>query len=113
MGRLTALAAILMAAMPARTMAAQYETPVNPPDPAAQLAELIEIYDSVCLRAFPNDGAVARTMEARGATRDGRCRSPHLSCTTIPAGAGISPGGPRASSSPSRRRLTMPAACGR
>jgi hypothetical protein len=66
MGRLSYLAAMLTAAMPAA--AAQYETPVNPPAPAAQLAELIEIYDSACLRAFPNDGAVARAMTARGAT---------------------------------------------
>ena len=70
MGRLTALAAILMATMPAAA-AAQYETPVNPPDPAAQLAELIEIYDAACLRAFPNDDAVARTMAGRGATAMG------------------------------------------
>ena len=70
MGRLTALAAILVAAIPAAA-AAQYETPVNPPDPAAQLAELIEIYDSVCLRAFPSDDAVARTMAARGASAMG------------------------------------------
>ena len=67
MGRLAALATLLMAAMPAAA-AAQYETPVNPPAPAAQLAELIEIYDSACLRAFPNDGAVARAMTAHGAT---------------------------------------------
>jgi hypothetical protein len=67
MGRLTALAAILVAATPAAA-AAQYETPVNPPAPATQLAELVEIYDSVCLRAFPNDGAVAQAMAARGAT---------------------------------------------
>src|SRR3954464_821959 len=69
MVRLKALAAmaIMAAGMPGAA-AAQYETPVNPPDPAAQLAELIEIYDSACLRAFPDDGAVARAMTARGAT---------------------------------------------
>jgi hypothetical protein len=62
----------IMLALAAATMpipaAAQYETPVNPPDPAAQLAELIEIYDSACLHAFPDDGAVAQAMTARGAT---------------------------------------------
>jgi hypothetical protein len=67
MGRLASLVAVLMAAMPA-AVAAQYETPINPPDPAAQLAELIDIYDSACLRAFPNDRAVAEAMTARGAT---------------------------------------------
>jgi len=67
MGRLANFAAMLMAAMPAAG-AAQYETPVNPPAPAAQLAEMIEIYDNVCLRAFPNDAAVARAIQMRGGT---------------------------------------------
>jgi len=67
MGRFKAWTAILLAAMPAAA-AGQYETPANPPDPAAQLAELIEIYDAACLRAFPDDSAVARDMAARGAT---------------------------------------------
>jgi hypothetical protein len=58
---------MLAAAMPVAA-AAQYETPVNPPAPAAQLAEMIEIYDGICLRAFPDDQAVARAMAARGAT---------------------------------------------
>jgi hypothetical protein len=67
MGRVSILAAAMLAtAMPARIMAAQYETPINPPDPAAQLAEMIEIYDSICLRAFPDDAAVARAIDARG-----------------------------------------------
>ena len=65
MGRLSILAAAMLAAMPAAA-AAQYETPVNPPDPAAQLAEMIDIYDSVCLRAFPDDAAAARALAARG-----------------------------------------------
>jgi hypothetical protein len=60
------LALILLGAMPAAA-AGQYATPVNPPDPAAQLAELVEIYDTVCLRAFPDDAAVTRAMAARGA----------------------------------------------
>ena len=66
MGGLTCLAAILAAATPVAA-AAQYETPVNPPAPEAQLAEMIEIYDSVCLRAFPDDAAVDRAMAARRA----------------------------------------------
>jgi hypothetical protein len=65
MGRPMALAAILLAATPAA--AAQFDTPANPPDPAAQLAEMIALYDAVCLRAFPDDAAVAREMAARGA----------------------------------------------
>ena len=67
MGKLSFRAAILLAALPAAA-SAQYETPVNPPEPAAQLAEMIELYDSVCLSAFPDDQAVARAMAARGAT---------------------------------------------
>ena len=66
MGRLIFSAAILAAAMPAAA-AAQYETPANPPAPQAQLAEMIEIYDSVCLRAFPDDAAVTRAMAVRDA----------------------------------------------
>ncbi|MBV9883435.1 MAG: hypothetical protein JO276_10545 [Sphingomonadaceae bacterium] len=58
-----ALAALLMPA----AAAAQYETPVNPPDPAAQLAEMIALYDEICLRAFPSDQAVAQAMAAHGA----------------------------------------------
>ena len=70
MGRLSILALVLATAMPAAA-AAQYETPVNPPDPAAQLAEMVDIYDSVCLRAFPDDRAVAQEMERRGAAAMG------------------------------------------
>ena len=67
MAKLRGLAMILLAALPSAA-AAQYETLANPPDPAAQLAEQIELFDSVCLRAFPDDAAVARAMEGRGAT---------------------------------------------
>jgi hypothetical protein len=67
MGRLSILAAAMLAAIPAGG-AAQYETPANPPDPTAQIAEMIEIYDSVCLHAFPDDDAVARALAERGAT---------------------------------------------
>lgn len=67
-GIMLALGAALLATAAA---AAQYETPANPPEPGAQLAELIEIYDSICLRAFPDDSAVARAMTARGASAMG------------------------------------------
>ena len=65
MNRISTMLAALLAAMPAAA-AAQDETPVNPPEPAAQLAEMIDIYDHICLRAFPDDAAVARAIEARG-----------------------------------------------
>src|SRR5690349_19136484 len=67
MGKLSILVATMLAALPGAA-AAQYETPVNPPEPAAQLAELIDIYDSVCLRAFPDDAAAARALAALGAS---------------------------------------------
>jgi hypothetical protein len=38
---------------------AQYERLANPPDPVAQRDELIALYDEICLRAFPDDGAAA------------------------------------------------------
>jgi hypothetical protein len=39
----------------------------HPPDPAAQLAEMVAIFDGICLRAFPDDKAVARAMADRKA----------------------------------------------
>jgi hypothetical protein len=57
-------------ALAAPTVAAgQYQAPVNPPDPAAQLAEMVALYDQVCLRAFPDDGAAARAVSRYRATR--------------------------------------------
>lgn len=44
-----------------------YERPDPAPDPAAQLAEMLTLYDEICLRTFPDDAAVAQTLEARGA----------------------------------------------
>ena len=41
---------------------AQYEALVNPPDPAAQQAEMVALYDEVCLHAFPDDEAAARAV---------------------------------------------------
>ena len=67
MGRLSILAAAMLAAAPGAA-AAQYETPANPAEPAAQLAELIALYDTLCLRAFPDDAAVARAATEHGAT---------------------------------------------
>jgi hypothetical protein len=51
----------LAAAIPAAAPA-QYEALVNPPDPAAQQAEMVALYDEVCLRAFPDDAAAARAV---------------------------------------------------
>jgi hypothetical protein len=47
---------------------AQYEVPTNLGEPAAQLAEMLTIYDTACLQGFPDDAAVQRTMAARNAT---------------------------------------------
>jgi hypothetical protein len=64
---LAALIPALIAAAPAGALA-QYEAPGAPADPAAQLAEVLDVYDAACLRAFPDDEAVAREMAARGAS---------------------------------------------
>ena len=45
---------------------AQYEVPDPAPEPVAQLAEMVELYDRICLRAFPDDHAVARLMRDVG-----------------------------------------------
>jgi hypothetical protein len=66
----TAMAAALIA-LPAAA-AAQYQAPANPADPAAQLAEMIALYEQACLTAFPDDAAVTRLMEERGAAPLGR-----------------------------------------
>lgn len=52
---------VLAAAVPA-VATAQYQAPANPPDPAAQQAEQIALYDEVCLRAFPDDEAATRAV---------------------------------------------------
>ena len=67
MGALKTLVVILALAAPAAA-AAQYEAPVNPPDPAAQLAEMVTLYDEVCLRAFPDDDAASRAVSRYRAT---------------------------------------------
>lgn len=36
--------------------------------PEAQLAEMVELYDSICLKTFPDDKAVEQKLLARGAT---------------------------------------------
>jgi hypothetical protein len=64
---LKTLAMILALAAPAAA-AGQYEAPVNPPDPVAQLAEMVALYDAVCLRAFPDDAAATRAMSRYRAT---------------------------------------------
>jgi hypothetical protein len=52
---------LILAALPA-ALPAQYEAPANPPDPAVQLAEMVALYDEICLRAFPDDDAAARAV---------------------------------------------------
>jgi len=69
---MTMLALILAAAAlaqkpPAVVAPSPYAPPVNAAGPAAQLAEMLDIYDSACLRAFPDERAVARVMSDRGA----------------------------------------------
>jgi hypothetical protein len=59
---------ILALAAPAAA-AGQYQAPANPPDPAAQLAEMVALYDAVCLRAFPDDEAAARAVSRYRATQ--------------------------------------------
>lgn len=59
---------LILAAIPA-ALPAQYEAPANPPDPAAQLAEMIALYDEVCLRAFPDDDAAGRAVRRHRAVR--------------------------------------------
>ena len=58
----TVLAGLFLAAAVPAAAPAQYEALVNPPDPAAQLAEMVALYDAVCLRAFPDDAAAARAV---------------------------------------------------
>jgi len=60
------LSAGLAIALPVAA-AAQYEAPVNPPDPAAHIAEMTALYEQVCLTAFPDADAVARAVAERGA----------------------------------------------
>jgi hypothetical protein len=45
-----------------------YLAPANPADPAAHLAEMLALYDEVCLHVFPDDDAVARNLAGRGAS---------------------------------------------
>ena len=58
------MAAAAMLAGPAS--AAQYEALTNPPDPVVQRDELIALYDEICLRAFPDDGATERAAVGHG-----------------------------------------------
>jgi hypothetical protein len=61
------VAAALAQKPPAAVEPSPYAPPVNAAGPAAQLAEMLDIYDSACLRAFPDERAVARVMADRGA----------------------------------------------
>ncbi|MET0269126.1 MAG: hypothetical protein ABW173_01740 [Sphingomonas sp.] len=64
-GRAGRLLAMGLAMLGAGAIAAPYIA--TAPDEDAQLAAMVDLYDSVCLRAFPDDAAVARAMTARGA----------------------------------------------
>ena len=65
MVRFTALAILAGAAISAPA-AAQYEV-TAPTDSAAQLREMVSLYDELCLRAFPDDRGVARALDSRHA----------------------------------------------
>ena len=65
---LAAAAAVCLTAAAHAAEPRVYERPDPAPDPAAQLAEMLTIYDEICLRTFPDDAAVARALDARGAT---------------------------------------------
>ena len=70
---MTLLALMIAAALAQKPDAAPagpspYLPPANAGAPAAQLAEMLDIYESACLRAFPDDRAVGRLMTQRGAT---------------------------------------------
>lgn len=67
MRMLKTFAMILVLASPAAA-AVQYEAPAHPPDPVAQLAEMVALYDRVCLHAFPNEAAAARAVARYRAT---------------------------------------------
>lgn len=43
-----------------------YARPDPAPDPAAQLVEMLTLYEEICLKTFPDDEAVARAVEGRG-----------------------------------------------
>jgi hypothetical protein len=74
MGSVLAILALLSSASTAAPAAdSRYRHIDHPPDAPAQLAEMVELYDQLCLRAFPSDEAIARAMADRGAmqlTRD-------------------------------------------
>ena len=71
--RMMWIAAAALAALPAGSAAAQepdtYARPDPAPDAAAQLAEMTELYERVCLQVFPDDKAVDAEMTRRGGVR--------------------------------------------
>lgn len=64
----TAVAALMALAAPEGAMTSPYRLPSPPPDAGAQLAEMVGLYDEICLKTFPDDRAVERAMAGRGAT---------------------------------------------
>lgn len=64
-----AFAILIAAALAPAPAVAQspYLAPATPADASAQLAEMLALYDEICLHGFPDDAAVARNLRARGA----------------------------------------------
>ncbi|MES1202570.1 MAG: hypothetical protein ABUS57_14100, partial [Pseudomonadota bacterium] len=48
--------------------ASNYSLPQTSAAPDAQLAEMLSLYEEICLRNFPDDAAVETAMSARHAT---------------------------------------------
>jgi hypothetical protein len=67
---LSAFAALAALLLPGPLAAAplNYNRPVPAPDPAAQLAEMVALFDEICLKAFPDDAATAKAVGARQGT---------------------------------------------
>jgi hypothetical protein len=59
------LAAVLALAAAPGTVS-PYLLPSPAPDAAAQLSEMVGLFDTLCLKAFPDDAAVAAAIAARG-----------------------------------------------
>jgi hypothetical protein len=63
-----AAAALFALAAPNEAVTYPYRLPTPPPDAAAQLAELTGLFNDICLKAFPDDRAVAQAVVARGSS---------------------------------------------
>lgn len=65
--RIALSALLVLAGCATGTARSEYATAPHAP-PAAQLSEMVALYDRVCLHAFPDDDALTREMVARHAT---------------------------------------------